>query len=342
MQYAVWFVRLVFAAWMIPAGLNHFYPLFPQPLGNMPASQEMMRALLDSGLFTLVKAVELFAGLCLLAGFRVPLALVLVMPVSFNVFYWDTALQGWTSGSAKYGWAVLGCNALLCLAYWESYRSMFPLRPEAGRRLVQLGCVILGAAMLLSGLNHFVLEFVPLPTGATPLAAQMTAALVSSELINVIMAIQLVAGVLLLGGLWVPAALCVLMPLSVCTAWWALVLNQQPLWAILSLAALALNGLLMLARLDAYRPMLRRDALAIGEAAGDSYDPLFVPFRGRASGRQFALALVPLLAAFLFYIVLVPSVLGQFVWPALFVPAAALLVALLRGTGGASLRKERA
>ena len=24
MKYAVWFVRLVYAAWMIPAGLNHF------------------------------------------------------------------------------------------------------------------------------------------------------------------------------------------------------------------------------------------------------------------------------------------------------------------------------
>lgn len=29
MKYAVWIVRLVFAAWMIPAGLNHFIPLFP-------------------------------------------------------------------------------------------------------------------------------------------------------------------------------------------------------------------------------------------------------------------------------------------------------------------------
>jgi hypothetical protein len=33
MKYAVWLVRLVFAAWMIPAGLNHFIPLFPQPMG---------------------------------------------------------------------------------------------------------------------------------------------------------------------------------------------------------------------------------------------------------------------------------------------------------------------
>jgi len=37
--------------------------------------------------------------------------------VSFNVWYWDTALQGWTSVSAPYGWAVLGTNVLLCAAW---------------------------------------------------------------------------------------------------------------------------------------------------------------------------------------------------------------------------------
>lgn len=128
MQYAVWFVRLVFAGWMIPAGLNHFVPLFPQPLGNQPLSTELIVALIDSGLFDLVKAVELLAGICVLIGYRVPLALVLCMPVSFNVWYWDVPLQGWGSSAAIYGWATLGSNTLLCLAYWKSYRPMFALR----------------------------------------------------------------------------------------------------------------------------------------------------------------------------------------------------------------------
>lgn len=130
MKHAVWFLRLLYAAWMIPAGINHFFSLFPQPMGNMPLSTELITALIDSHLFDLVKAVELLAGLCLLFGYRVPLALVAVMPVSFNVWYWDVPLQGWMSGSAKFGWAVLGVNVLLCLAYWESYKSMFTLRAK--------------------------------------------------------------------------------------------------------------------------------------------------------------------------------------------------------------------
>ena len=140
MRYAVWFVRLVYAAWMIPAGLNHFIQLYPQPIGNQSLSIEVFTALLDSGLFALVKAVELCAGLALLFGFRVPLALLLALPVSFTVWYWDTELQGWWSTSAIYGWAVLGCNLLLCLAYWRSYRTLFTARTEA--RLPNVGGVI--------------------------------------------------------------------------------------------------------------------------------------------------------------------------------------------------------
>ena len=121
MRYAIWLLRLGYAAWLVPAGLNHFYPLFPQPLGNQPESTALITALIDSGLFAVVKAVELFAGLCLLVGWRVPLALVMLLPVSFNVWYWDVPLQGWGSVSAYYGWAVLGANVLLIAAYYRHY-----------------------------------------------------------------------------------------------------------------------------------------------------------------------------------------------------------------------------
>ena len=130
MKYAVWLVRLAFAAWMIPAGVNHFFPIFPQPMGSQPLSQELISALIDSHLFDLVKAVELFAGVCLLVGFHVPLALLVCMPVSFCVFYWDAPLEGWGSRAALFGYSVLLCNILLCLAYIRSYRSMFALRSQ--------------------------------------------------------------------------------------------------------------------------------------------------------------------------------------------------------------------
>jgi uncharacterized membrane protein YphA (DoxX/SURF4 family) len=130
MKYALWFVRLVFAAWMIPAGLNHFVTLFPQPMGSQPLSHELIVALLDSHLFDLVKAVELVAGVCVLIGFYTPLALIVCMPVSFCVFYWDTPLEGWGSRASIFGEAVLFCNVVLCVAYARSYRWMFAWRSK--------------------------------------------------------------------------------------------------------------------------------------------------------------------------------------------------------------------
>lgn len=129
MKYAVWFVRLVFAGWMIPAGLNHFLPLFPQPLG-VGLSGEVFQALWYSHLFDLVKAVELFAGICVLLGWYTPLALVVCMPVSFCVFWWDNPLSGWGTKGGAFGIAVLGCNLALCLAYLKYYRAMFTLRAK--------------------------------------------------------------------------------------------------------------------------------------------------------------------------------------------------------------------
>ena len=130
MKYVVWFVRLMFASWMVPAGLNHFYPLFAQPMGKQPLSHEVIVALLDSRMFDLVKSVELLAGLSALSGFYLPLALVACMPVSFCVFYWDTPLEGWGSRASWFGEAVLFANSFLCLAYIKNYRSMFALRAK--------------------------------------------------------------------------------------------------------------------------------------------------------------------------------------------------------------------
>ena len=120
--------------------------------------------------------------------------------------------------------------------------------------------------MVVTGVNHFVVPLYALPTGHEPLAMQLMTALVNSSLIDVVIAIQLVTGVLILVGVLVPLALCVVMPISVCAAFWGVILDHQPLTAFLGLAAVALNGLLMLAYIDYYKGLLQRHALAVGEA----------------------------------------------------------------------------
>jgi len=211
--------------------------------------------------------VELVVGLGLLFGTYSALMLVICMPVSFCVFYWDAPLEGWGSGAAVFGYSVLLCNVLLCLAYYKSYQSMFTLRAQAAgnKQLALVGRIVLGAWMVLNGANYLFLSLWSPPASADPLAVQLMTSLVNSGLLDVVMFIELVTGALILVGIFVPLALCVLMPITVCALFWALILDQQILNVAQSLAALALNGLLMVAYLSYYKGTLQRQPLALGE-----------------------------------------------------------------------------
>jgi hypothetical protein len=132
--------------------------------------------------------------------------------------------------------------------------------------LILVARLVFGAWMLANGANHFFLSLWPMPTGHEPLAIQLMSALVHSRLIDVAMTIQLVTGALILTGFFVPVALCVVMPISTCALYWSLILDHQPLGAVVALVAFALNGLLMLAYIDYYKGPLKRRALMFGEA----------------------------------------------------------------------------
>jgi uncharacterized membrane protein YphA (DoxX/SURF4 family) len=134
------------------------------------------------------------------------------------------------------------------------------------KHLVLAGRLVFGAWLLANGANHFFFSLWPEPTGHEPLAVQLMNALVHSRLLDVAMAIELVTGALILAGLFVPVALCVVMPILTCAVYWSVILDHQPLGAVLALAAFALNGLLMLAYIDYYKGPLQRRALMLGEA----------------------------------------------------------------------------
>lgn len=336
MKYAVWFVRLIFAAWMIPAGLNHFLPLFPQPMGTQPLSMELIVALLDSHLFDLVKAVELIAGVGLLFGFYTPLALLICMPISFGVFYWDAPLEGWGSGAAIFGYAVLLCNTLLLLAYYRSYRPMFTLRAQVSERaqLVLIGRLILGAWTLLFAANILFLSIWPAPTGTEPLAEQLMTSLVNSRLLHVALAVQLVTGAALLAGILVPLALTAQMCITPCALFWALFLEHSPLGTLITLLTFALNGLLMLAYLPYYRDVLQRHALAIGETPGKAnFDALFVNNLGTTSRADYLPGIAVVIVAIAFFGYVVTGRTADFCMLVLLYPLFTVLIRRFRDMG---------
>ena len=318
MKYVIWYVRFWYVAWMIPAGVEHFYHIYPQPGANSPhpLAAEMLTALLNTHLFDLVKAVELLAGLAILFGFFSPLALLMAMPVAFCVFWWDAPLQAWNTASVIAGARLFGSHLLISIAFVASFKSMFAVRASVAntvqaptmKQLALAARVVFGAWMLLNGANHFFFSFWPTPAGQEPLSNELMTALVNSQLLDVCMLIELVAGALILLGYFVPAALCTVMAVSTSALFWA-ILDHQPPTLALGVVAFALNGFLMLAYLPYYKGALERAPLTLGESDHrTSWNALFVQPNGRTSRGHFLAALVPLALGILWYAYKGPSV----------------------------------
>jgi hypothetical protein len=343
MKYAIWFVRLVYAAWMIPAGLNHFFPLYPQPVGSEPVAVAVFTALWDSWMFTMVKAVELLAGVAVLLGFRMALTLIFVLPVSFTVWYWDTELQGWWQSGAIYGWCVMGCNLFLALYYWPSYKALFtrdakPQAPIAALdipKLFDVLQVVLGVVLVISALRYFMPflfgSFLPLPEFTDPMALRLRTSLDASGLLAVAKFIHLAGGLMLLERRWVPFALAALVPVNVCAAFIA-VIEGSPLLVLAAFAILAVNGLLALAYLPSYSGVLDPKPLAEPEGAadGENYNSIFVNPLGSASTNDYLLAAIPLLGALAVYWWIVPGLNGPTGLVTLAIPTVIFAIGLAR------------
>ena len=203
------------------------------------------------------------------------------------------------------------------------------------KHLVLVARIVFGAWMLANGVNHFFVSLYPEPVGHEPLAIQLMAAFQHSGMMGVASTIQLVTGALILVGAFLPVALCVVMPVSVVAAFWAVILDHQPVEAILALIAVALNAGLCLAYIDYYRDMLVRRAVTVGEAAdGGTYEDRYAYPRGRTSRNDYILALIVLAAAFAFYHFLAnPGLNRQWVLTTLLFPTFVLLARRLHDMG---------
>jgi DoxX len=124
--------RLQLGAWMVVNGLNHWLPIFPQPLSSTPKTSLLLVALIESGLFGLVKAVELFGGVLLLLNLYVPLALVLLLPMSIVVYYFNAVLQGRWNEVLYMGTLCLYLNIILMFAYIRYYLPMLGPKSATG------------------------------------------------------------------------------------------------------------------------------------------------------------------------------------------------------------------
>jgi hypothetical protein len=124
--------RLLLGAEFSINGLNWWIKLItPYPSmsdGALLPKGDLLGAMIDTGiLFHLVKVVELAAGVALLGNWFVPLALVVVFPVTVNVFIVDVFLHHRLRGFIMGAGAML-INSFLLLSYLGHYRTMLVRR----------------------------------------------------------------------------------------------------------------------------------------------------------------------------------------------------------------------
>jgi len=85
-KYGVEFCRYYLGGFNLVSGLNYFFLFWPQPVVTDSTGNEFVYAAMQLKLFTFAKVCEIIGGLTLVTNRFVPLGLVVLMPVSLNIF----------------------------------------------------------------------------------------------------------------------------------------------------------------------------------------------------------------------------------------------------------------
>jgi|CXWL01.1.fsa_nt_gi uncharacterized membrane protein YphA (DoxX/SURF4 family) len=134
-------MRLLLGAWMVISGYSYWAPhfglepAFPQPLGTLPLSNQMLVTMIEVGLFDFVKTCEIIGGLCLILGVFVPFATVLLLPISAIVFYNAIGLNLRTDRLFDPGYFGVTClymNIFVAIGYIRYYIPMLTLASSPG------------------------------------------------------------------------------------------------------------------------------------------------------------------------------------------------------------------
>lgn len=109
-------------------GLNGFLNFIPLPPGIPEAAMNFSAAMMATGYFIpLLKGTEVIGGLMLLTGFAAPLGLVVLAPITLQIFLYHWFLTpGATNQIMPVAMVVM--HLVAALAYWHLYRPLFGRR----------------------------------------------------------------------------------------------------------------------------------------------------------------------------------------------------------------------
>jgi uncharacterized membrane protein YphA (DoxX/SURF4 family) len=112
-------IRIIFGLMLVAFGISGFLNLMPMPHYAGPAN-DFMDALIKTGyIMIVVLLMKILVGISLLINRFVPLALVLFMPISMNMFLFHLFLDVVSILPAL---VIIFLNAYLLFAYIEKYK----------------------------------------------------------------------------------------------------------------------------------------------------------------------------------------------------------------------------
>lgn len=124
-------LRIFLGVFLLANGLNFWFHWLPITPPDSEQATRLMEGLVFSGLFGVVKYVEVASGILLLANRFTPLALMLMLPLSIVIAYVDFVLIGSVEAST-FAILLLAPQAVLMLANLRSYLPMLAMRGAVG------------------------------------------------------------------------------------------------------------------------------------------------------------------------------------------------------------------
>ncbi len=125
MKIATIIVRVLLGLLFLFASISYFFMTTPPPIPEGPM-KTFNDGLAASGyMMNLVKIIELVCGIAFVTGFFVPLANIVILPISVNIFLIHAFLS---PAELPIAVGVLLANLFLIYAYRDRYAALFTAR----------------------------------------------------------------------------------------------------------------------------------------------------------------------------------------------------------------------
>lgn len=105
-------------------GANGFLNFIPVPPMPESVSAFMAGVMVAPYFMPFIKACEIFSGILLLFNKQVPLALLILAPISIQIFLFHAFLTPGISNLLM-PIAILGCGIIVALSHWQRFRPLF-------------------------------------------------------------------------------------------------------------------------------------------------------------------------------------------------------------------------